>query len=79
MQEVVILKKEKELLEAFGWEEKKSPNPWMKSWVKDVDGNKFRINFYYTTRTVTVQGDGGSCDTYREVDILKLEDIIQNI
>jgi len=45
----------------------------MKSFFKEG----YRLNFYFTTMTVTVQSDDRKCETYRDVDLKQLEDIIE--
>jgi len=67
------LQDEISLLNAFGWEEGYSKNAYMKSFFREGH----RLNFYFTTMTVTVQSDNGKCQTYRDVDLKQLEDIIE--
>ncbi len=52
----------KNLLEAYGWEEIPSKNKLMQSFVKDNE----RLNYYFTTGTVTIQG-GDNPITIRDI------------
>lgn len=62
----------KNLLESFGWDEFHSNNPLMKSFFKD----NLRLNFYFTTGTVTIQEPGCKIQSYKKVDLKELETII---
>lgn len=67
----------KELLKAFGWREIGSRNPLMLSFIKEEDDD-FRLNIYYTTGTVTMQGRDGSFRSIKDViNIEQLEDFIR--
>ena len=63
----------KELLETYGWESIESKNKHMYSYKK---GDK-RLNHYFTTGTITIQGDDGICHKFYKVDSdEQLEDIL---
>ncbi len=68
----------KELCEGLGWVDLgQQKNPYMISFIHEE--KKDRINIYYTTMTVTRQNrssGNGFCQTYREVDLEKLEEIL---
>lgn len=65
----------KELIESFGWLSVYSKNPLMKSFIKgDV-----RLNYYFTTGTITFQSKGEPCETYRDLTMLELENILNEI
>lgn len=68
----------KELCEGMGWIEiLPRKNPVMISFYPEEKKN-IRMNIYFTTMTVTVQGksDNGFCETYRGVTMEKLESIL---
>lgn len=64
------IKKATELLQAFGWVSIESRNPVMYSFSND-DGK--RLNWYFTTGTITIQSDKGYFKAYR--NILTLEQL----
>jgi len=63
----------KELLEVYGWKEVESKNKLMYSFQKDDR----RLNWYFTTSTITIQGRDGECHKFYKVSTdEQLEDII---
>lgn len=62
----------KELFEAMGWENIVSKNRYMTSYVKEDK----RLNYYYTTGMITIQGTDGSFqkfpDTFTEGELEKI-------
>lgn len=65
----------KDLLKTYGWEEILSKNPYMKSYIKDDK----RMNYYYTTGTVQIQGKEDYQKIHREIfKEEQLERIISN-
>jgi hypothetical protein len=66
----------KELVEALGWKEILSKNDKMFSFVKD----DLRLNYYFTTGTLTVQGPNRVIKVHKDVmDLVTLEEIICTI
>ena len=63
----------RELCQAYGWIEIISKNIYMLSFKREETNE--RLNIYFTTMTATVQIDE-NCKTYREVDGMKLEEIL---
>ncbi len=62
----------KELLEAYGWEEILSKNPYMISFMKEDK----RMNCYHTG-TIQIQSSKGQQKIYRSIDTVeKLEKIL---
>lgn len=67
----------KGLVEAFGWYEIPSRNPFMTSFKNDE--NKERMNVYFTTGTIQVQGLDGSFSIYRNIHSLpQVEEILND-
>jgi len=63
----------KELLEAMGWIEIPSNNPYMHSYKKEDK----RMNYYFTTGTVTIQGTDGSFEKFMKIfDESQMEKIL---
>lgn len=55
-----------ELLSAFGWEEIISKNPYMKSyWHDDYE---IRMNNYFSTGTITIQGEKIKMETWKDIN-----------
>lgn len=52
-------------IEASGWLSIPSKNPYMVSWTNPF---KQRLNFYFTTGTITIQNLDNSSETFRDVD-----------
>lgn len=46
----------RELIIAYGWIPIDCKNPYMESFVRDESDD--RLDFYFTTGTITIQGDG---------------------
>lgn len=65
----------RELVGTYGWVEIPSKNIYMISFSKDE--SKERMNVYFTTMTVTIDGKDGSCIVHRKVDVNQLEKIAQ--
>ena len=66
----------KELVEALGWKEILSKNDKMFSFVKD----DLRLNYYFTTGTVTIQGPNRGIGVHKDViNLVTLEEIICRI
>ncbi len=62
-----------ELLKAYGWFPIKSKNPLMKSFMKEE--TSMRLNFYFTTGSMQIQGDGRN-DNYKMVDLSNIEEYL---
>lgn len=55
-----------ELLKTYAWEQIVSKNPYMYSYFnKD---KQFRLNHYFTTGTITVQGDDIEIQTFKGIN-----------
>lgn len=68
-----------ELAGAYGFIEVKSKNPHMISFQKEEDTD-CRINFYFTTGTLTVQYRSAKpSSVHRNITLEAFEDILQNI
>lgn len=66
----------KELLEVYGWKEIGSNNQYMHSYQKEDK----RLNHYFTTGTITIQGNDGVCHKFYKVSTdEQVEDIILNL
>jgi hypothetical protein len=66
------------LAKAYGYFEIESTNKNMWSWR--CDDNHFRINYYFTNGTVTIQGPTISCLTYKNVQTENaFEDVLETI
>jgi hypothetical protein len=66
----------KELLETYGWISIESKNKLMNSYKKEDK----RLNHYFTTGTITIQGDDGECHKFYKVDSdEQVENIILNL
>lgn len=68
------------LLESYGWQPMPSKNPYMLSFEK-VDAKEYtRMNYYFSTGTMTVQNDTIGIVTTRDVGSLEtLERILTTI
>lgn len=70
-----MIKKIQEIIETLGWEKVESKNTKMISYTKD----KERLNYYFTTGTVTFQviGPWGKPETYKDVNTdIEMEKIL---
>ena len=64
-----------ELLSAFGWIDiRQEENPYMLSFKNEQ--NEKRINYYFTTGTITCQGEI-FCSVYKNITLEGLEDKLQ--
>lgn len=68
------------LVGAYGWVPIESKDPHMFSWQKEKETvwgiQRSRLNFYFTTGTITISGQG-KVETSRDIDTYeKLEEIV---
>ncbi len=67
------------IVEGYSWKEIPTREWWMKSFVKEEDGCRKRLNFYHTKMTLVFQDDTGRFAAYKEVYTLdKLEKALIN-
>jgi len=65
------------LCEGMGWVDLgKQKNPYMMSFIPE-ESSAIRMNIYFTTMTVTVQKRNRFCETYRNVGLEELENILK--
>lgn len=68
-------KKIEQIAEAYGWFKVHSKNPYMISFKQEEDPT-VRINFYFTTRTVTAQKEGRGMITKKFCEVHDFEDLL---
>lgn len=63
------------LVEQYGWRETPSKNPYMYSFIVELEGHPAsRLNIYFTTMSVSVQNySRRNPKYYKDVDLVKLE------
>lgn len=64
----------RQLLKAFSWKKIDSLNPYMVSYVKEE--TNIRLNYYFTTNTLTVDTKKEPCHVHRNVTSANLEEIL---
>jgi hypothetical protein len=60
------------LIQNCGWEKGESKNPLMYSYFQE---NR-RLNYYFTSGTITIDERGKKCLVYRDLSILEIEKVI---
>lgn len=64
-----------QLANGYAWIEIPSKNPYMISFQKEEDSNA-RINYYFTTGTLTIQSWNTPCTTVKNCTLDQFEDLL---
>lgn len=64
------------LIKVFGWLQIESNNPYMVSFFHEA--KKYRINYYFTTGTLTIDFKEGRLGVHKNISLETLENILQN-